>query len=92
MKITQKQLDADCEVIAQLTDINHHTRALIRLAEMVGHEKYAKVLFHIDQIHELQGHLTTPLAEMRRDIGADLRKIAQREFMPFEYSQINGAF
>ena len=88
MKITQKQLDIDCAVIAHLTDINHHTRALIRLAEMVGHDKYPKILFHIDKIHELEGHLTAPLCEMRREISIELRKIAERDFTLFEYSQI----
>ena len=92
MKTTTTKFDKDCAEIARLTDENHHTEALVKLAQMVGHDKYRKILFHIDGIHNLQGHLTTPLAEMRRDIGIELRKIAEREFMPFEYSQINKAF
>jgi hypothetical protein len=92
MKITQKQLEIDCAVIAQLTNENHHTDALIRLAQMLGDDKCAKILGHLREIHHLQGHLAAPLAEMRREIGASLLITAEREFLPEQFDKIYGAF
>jgi len=91
MKTTTK-FDKDCAEIARLTNENAHTEALIKLAEMVGHDKYRKILRHIDGIHNLQGHLTSPLAEMRREIGATLLITAEREFSPDQFDKIYGAF
>ena len=86
------KLNKDCAEIAHLTDINHHTEALMKLAQMVGNDKYRKILHHIDKIHDLEGHLPHHLAELRREIGVKLREIAEREFTSFEYHQIYEAF
>jgi hypothetical protein len=92
MKITKKQFDIDCAVIAQLTNENHHTDALIRLAQMLGNDKYAKILGHLREIHHLEGYLTPMVAEMRSFYSAMLFIDASHEFTSYEFSQIKGAF
>ena len=93
MKTTNiSKFDKDCAEIARLTDENHHTEALIKLAHMLGDDKYRKILRHIDSIHNLQGHLTSPLAEMRREIGASLLINAERKFLPEQFDKIYEAF
>ena len=92
MKTTTTKFDKDCAEIARLTNENAHTEALIKLAQMLGNDKYAKILGHLRDIHHLEGYLTPMVAEMRSFYGAMLLVDASFEFTPFEFSQIKGAF
>ena len=92
MRITTTKFDKDCAEIARLTNENAHTEALIKLAQMLGNDKYAKILGHLRDIHHLEGYLTPMVAEMRSFYGAMLLVDASFEFTPFEFSQIKGAF
>jgi hypothetical protein len=93
MKINRpSKFDKDCAEIARLTDSNAHTEALIKLAQMLGNDKYAKILGHLREIHHLEGHLTPMVAEMRSFYSAMLLVDASHEFTSYEFSQIKGAF
>jgi hypothetical protein len=90
--ITTTKFDSDCAEIARLTNENAHTDALIKLAKMLGNDKYTKILGHLREIHHLEGYLTPMVAEMRSFYGAMLLVDASHEFTPFEFSQIRRAF
>ena len=91
-RLTQKQLDAKCAEIAELTDCNNHTEALIILAQMLGNDKYAKILGHLREIHRLEGFLTPMVAEMRGFYAGMLFIDASHESNEAEFLQIKGAF
>ena len=91
-RLTQKQLDAKCAEIAELTDCNNHTEALIILAQMLGNDKYAKILGHLREIHRLEGFLTPMVAEMRGFYAGMLFIDASHESTEAEFLQIKGAF
>jgi hypothetical protein len=88
---TGKQLQDAIKEIAEKTDMNDHTGALIVLANMLGNVKYAKILYHIGEIHRLEGFLTPYMKEARSHISAMLLIDASHEFAAFEFSQIKGA-
>ena len=89
---TTTKFDKDCAEIARFTNENAHTEALIKLAQMLGNDKYAKILGHLRDIHHLEGYLTPMVAEMRREIGATLLITAEREFSPEQFDKIYEAF
>jgi hypothetical protein len=93
MKINgPSKFDKDCAEISRFTNENAHTDALIKLAKMLGNDKYAKILGHLREIHHLEGHLTPIVAEMRSFYSAMLFIDASHEFASFEFSQIRRAF
>jgi hypothetical protein len=89
---TPTKFDKDCAEIARLTNENAHTEALIKLAQMLGNDKYAKILGHLRDIHHLEGYLTPMVAEMRREIGTTLLIAAEREFLPDQFNKIYEEF
>ena len=90
--LTTKEFNEKCAEIAELTDRNNHTEALVILAQMLGNDKYAKILGHLREIHRLEGFLTPMVAEMRGFYAGMLFVDASHEFTSFEFSQIKGAF
>lgn len=89
--LTTKEFNDKCALIADYTSLNSHTNALIVLANMLGSVKYAKILYHIDEIHRLEGFLTPYMKEARSHIAAMLLIDASHEFTAYEFSQIKGA-
>jgi hypothetical protein len=93
MKINRpSKFDKDCAEIARLTNENAHTEALIKLAQMLGNDKYAKILGHLRDIHHLEGHLTRTISAFRDDIAMKLFDNAYATCDAVSFSQIKRAF
>jgi hypothetical protein len=86
-----KDFNDKCALIADYTALNSHTDALIVLANMLGNVKYAKILYHIGEIHRLEGFLTPMVSEMRSFYAAMLFIDASHEFTAVQFAQIKGA-
>jgi hypothetical protein len=92
MKTTITKFDSDCAEIARLTNENAHTEALIKLAQMLGNDKYAKILGHLRDIHHLEGYLTRAISAFRDDIAMKLFDNAYATYDAVSFSQIKRAF
>jgi len=76
--------------IANATDENRHTDAIIVLAYALDNDRMAAELKEIDQIHRLGGHLTQDLSNDRNAISKII--MAQAEATYSNYAEIYAAF
>lgn len=58
----------------EYTHDNHHTKALMILAEAAGQRSDAKILHHIEEITQLEGELPHHLNQYRETV----RKVVER--------------
>lgn len=78
--------------IEQLTDINDHTGAVLKLAEHLNALHYVRELLDIDEAHNAMGYMIPTLANRRTDIRNDLIEIISRQITPNENILIRSAF
>ena len=89
--------------IEQLTDINDHTGAVLKLAEHVNaiapstqlillSSHYVRELRDIDKTHNAMGYMIPTLANRRTDIRNDLIEIIARQITSDENILIRSAF
>ena len=78
--------------IEQLTDINDHTGAVLKLAEHLNALHYVRELLDIDEAHNAMGYMIPTLANRRTDIRNDLIEIIARQITPNENILIRSAF
>lgn len=67
-----ERLDNAIAEIAKLTSDNHHTDAIVRLAEYVGEESLIKRALMIKKTHIEIGHMTNELNDMRENLYTSL--------------------
>ena len=81
--------------IAQMTDDNNHTMAIITGLKLLGTDSLIKGLIKkaeaIETEHDELGHLSPDLSSRRRKIGAELDKLAKKR-LGDKYSAFHGAF
>ena len=78
--------------ITTLTDRNAHTEALILGAEMLGASGVVKKLKLVLQLHNLEGHLPTPLGEYRRILYEEVMRLAKQSLDREQFQSFYGAF
>ena len=78
--------------IEQLTDINDHTGAVLKLAEHLQAIHYVRELLDIDKAHNAMGYMIPTLANRRTDIRNDLIEIISRQITPNENIAIRSSF
>ena len=65
----------------QYTEDNHHTKALMMLAQAVGRYNDVKILQHVEKIALLEGELPHYLSQYRETIRKNVERVA-RETSP----------
>lgn len=76
--------------IAEATDTNSHTHAIITLAYALGNVSMVAELVEIDLCHELEGHMTQDLFNDRKDISKII--MAQAKATYSNYDEIYAAY
>ena len=67
-----EQVSCVCERIAYLTEQNHHTESLIKLASFLHEHNIKKALNAVLTLHEFTGYLTSELRSIRTDLSSRL--------------------
>jgi hypothetical protein len=78
--------------IEQLTDINDHTGAVLKLAEHLLAIHYVRELLDIESAHNAMGYMIPTLANRRTDIRNNLIEIIARQITSDENILIRSAF
>ena len=78
--------------IAELTDRNEHTSAVITLASALNASHYISELLDIDTAHKAIGHMIPCLDNRRTEIRRDLLEIIGRQITSAQTKLINSAF
>jgi hypothetical protein len=78
--------------IAQMTDDNDHTGAVLALANLLKNEQWIKVLSCITEIQDELGHMPHKLGEFRDEIRKELIEQAKVEFGEDVANKINSSF
>lgn len=78
--------------IAEKTNINDHTGALMILAADLGRLIHLRTLKSIEAIHRDVGHMPYHLGLFRSDIAFQLRDIAKKEYDAETFAKIMEAF
>lgn len=78
--------------IARLTDINHHTESVIKLAEFLGQTKSVAILTRIVDIHLIEGSMPHALITYRNEIFYSLRNVFEAKYGIDEAMELNKCF
>lgn len=90
-KPTSKEVASTVTKIAELVDDNLHTQALIEVAELIGDEKNAQILQHIEKIHSIAGHLPYDLYQYRYQVRKDLLENLRSVTTPKQFLDLKKA-
>lgn len=82
------KFDKMVKQIADLTDDNAHTEALMVLAKHLRMKNVEKVLLGIQTIHNALGHMPTTLITFRTEMSDEIMKYAERELEPVQFKKI----
>jgi hypothetical protein len=74
------KVQATADKIAQLTDDNNHTEAVVELAKFVANKKYVTILAAITTISKLEGDIPLQLVMYRSEIRRELLKQVQSKY------------
>ena len=86
-----KTLDTNTiNLIAEATDCNDHTGAILFLADALGNERMVSELQWIDECHDFAGHMTQDLIDDRGAVSKIIMKEAQDTYT--NYNEIYAAF
>lgn len=78
--------------IAEMTDRNDHTEALIAGARMLGYKHIVDKLEMVKKLQSLEGHLPHPLSTYRYDLYKQLMERAKKDLTPDQYKRFYGAY
>lgn len=91
-KFDKSKFDSGVKKIAQLTDNNFHTRAVMHGARMFGLMDKAKEADDIEKQHIKTGHITDELGARRRALSAHVTAHAKNVLSPEHFEKFNSAF
>jgi hypothetical protein len=78
--------------IAELTDINNHTEALVFGAKAIKATKLVKRLELLLKLQDLEGHLPMALSQYRNGLADELMEAAKRALSPEDYEKFHGSY
>lgn len=87
-----KNFEKTVKEIAELTEGNNHTEAIVLGAELLGATKYVKIAKLINQIIGLEGHSPSDLSKYSHSIYEEVVKLAKQKLSPEEYELFYRAF
>ena len=91
-KSTASKFDKAIYDIADMTDRNDHTGALIAGAEFLGAKKLKRIFAAIDIIRVMEGSLHPTIGKYRSEKSEQLMKLAKKELDPEQFKKFNGAY
>ena len=80
------------EKIANLTDRNNHTAAVIELATFLNNTKAVKLLHAIETIHDIEGSMPSEVSKYRSSILKDLTDKFKSKYGDDAAKELNKAF
>lgn len=83
---------ATIQKIAELTEHNAHTEALIVLAKALAFDRMAKVLKHVAGIQDTAGYLPEEIRQYRSKIQKELLELARQEIDLDIYQKLRRSF
>ena len=82
--------------IAELTDENNHTEAIIQGLQFLGNDNLIKNLvkdaLKIKNTHEADGHLTSAMSQKRKVVYDKMMSIAKKRLSSSQFKLFYGAF
>jgi hypothetical protein len=89
---TSPAVKKSIQKIERYTSDNDHSYAVLELAKLVGNQMFVKIVKHISDIRDLEGHLPHHLGKYRNEIRDELLDLAKKKFDDETYKAIYNAF
>lgn len=86
------EVDMVIDEVADRTDRNHHTSALMLIADLLNARQQKKILAHIQAISDMVGHTPQGLLAVRMEyVYKPLLAMAKRQLTSDQYDALHGS-